>query len=155
MADTALPSKRTFTGSCHCGFVRYEAALSSPSPPGPHVASRCNCTICLKTGYTGFHLAPDDFTLRSPASFDELSDYQFRSKDIHRYFCKTCGVQVCSSGKYEYGGTVVDFFGINILTLDQPQEGLDLSQWKIVYYDGRNDNWMEGTKDVPWPGGCI
>lgn len=62
---------------------------------------------------------------------------------------------MCSSGKYEYEGTVVDFFGINILTLDQPQEGLDLSQWKIMYYDGRNDNWKGGMKDVPWPGGCI
>src|SRR5437016_251512 len=155
MAETSTsPSKQTFTGSCHCGFVRYEAALSPPSSPGPHVANRCNCTVCLKTGFTGVGVSPDDFTLRSPASLDQLSDYQFNSKDVHKYFCKTCGVHVCWTGKYEFEGTVVNFFRINILTLDQPQEGLDLSQWKITYADGRNNNWKAGTRDAPWPGGC-
>lgn len=146
------PEKRTFTGSCHCGFVRYDVALSLPDPP---VATRCNCTVCLKTGYTGINFPASDFTLRSPASLAELGDYQFNSKEVNKYFCRTCGVHVCWTGRYEYEGEVVEFFGINVLTLDQPQEGVDLRTWKIMYSDGRNDNWMAGLKDVPWSGQCV
>lgn len=53
------------------------------------------------------------------------------------------------------GGQVVEFFGINIVTVDQPQEGIDLSVFRIEYWDGRHDNWMAGKKDTPWPGGIV
>jgi hypothetical protein len=155
MADVSSTTRKSFTGSCHCGFVRYEVVLSLPSPPDPPTATRCNCTVCLKTGSTNFRVAPDDFTLQSPPSFNEIPDYQFRSKDTHKYFCKECGIHVCGKGKYEYEGKVFEYFTINILTLDQPQEGLDLSTWKIKYWDGRNDNWKDGMRDVPWSGGCV
>lgn len=144
--------KKTFTGSCHCGFIKYKAALPVTDTPA---ATRCNCTICLKQGFAALRLAPDDFTLISPASLSEVKDYQMRSKDIHKYFCDKCGIHVIGAGKYEYEGAVHEFFSLNILTLDQPQEGLDLSNFKIQYWDGRNDNWEGGMKDVPWPGGCI
>ena len=52
-------------------------------------------------------------------------------------------------------GEVVEFFSVNLVTLDQPQEGLDLSVFRIEYWDGRNDNWMAGKSDVPWPGGIV
>jgi hypothetical protein len=149
------PAKQTFTGSCHCGFVKYKAALPVTDPP---VANRCNCTICLKQGFTGVDVAPDEFTLISPQSLDEVKDYwryQEKSKDIHKYFCDKCGIHFYNKGKIELGGTVQEFAHINILTLDQPQEGLELSKFKIYYVDGRNDNWMAGTREVPWPSGCI
>ena len=160
----AEPAKKTYAGSCHCGHIKYTVALALSDPP---TAGRCNCTICLKTGFTSVRVAtPSDFQLLSPSSAtldsnDEVGDYQFRSQDVHKYFCKKCGVQVFSKGKYVFEGTEVNFFTVNILTLDQPQpvgsegEGLDLSMFKIKYADGRNDNWQGGTKDVPWPGGCV
>ena len=55
----------------------------------------------------------------------------------------------------EAEGAVVEFFGVNVVTLDQPQEGLDLSIFKIEYLDGRNDNFMAGKRDTPWPGGIV
>lgn len=51
--------------------------------------------------------------------------------------------------------SMVDFFALNLVTLDQPQEGLDLSVFRIQYWDGRRDLWMNGCKEVPWPGGIV
>ncbi|OAL38315.1 hypothetical protein AYO20_02374 [Fonsecaea nubica] len=147
--------KKTFTGSCHCGFIKYKATFALSDPPA---AGRCNCTICLKQGFTGIRLPRSDFVLVSPASLSEARDYQFRSRDVHKYFCGTCGVHVCGEGRFEFpagSGTIHDFFSINAVTLDQPQEGLELSKFKISYVDGRHDNWGAGARDVPWPGGIV
>ncbi|KIX07135.1 uncharacterized protein Z518_05112 [Rhinocladiella mackenziei CBS 650.93] len=153
MADSTTATKTPFTGSCHCGFIKYRAHLSLGDPP---TATRCNCTVCLKQGFTGTRLAsPSDFELLSPSSLSEVKDYQIRSKDVHKHFCGNCGIHVLGRGKYEYQGVTHEFCSLNILTLDQPQDGLDLSKFKIQYWDGRNDNWQGGTKDVPWPGGCV
>ena len=114
-----------------------------------------NCTICQKGGFTNLILKPDAFTLISPTSRSELPDYQPNSKDIHKYFCDKCGVQVFGEGVYVLEGKSYDHFAINLLSLDQPQEGLELSEWKFKYVDGRHDNWMGGSKDVPWEGGCL
>ncbi|KIW61858.1 hypothetical protein PV05_01929 [Exophiala xenobiotica] len=152
MSDSA---GTTFTGSCHCGFIKYKAELSI-SETEPPVASRCNCTICLKQGYTSMRLArPSDFTLLSPESASQVKDYQMRSKDVHKYFCDKCGIHVWSTGRYEFEGQTHDFMTLNILTLDQPQPGLDLSKFKIEYWDGRNDNWKAGASDTPYPGQCL
>lgn len=146
--------KKTYTGSCHCGFIKYRVALSLPTDEAP-TATRCNCTICLKGGNANIRPAsPEDFTLITPSSPAEVKDYQMRSPDIHRYFCGTCGIHVWAAGQYEFGGVVEKFFTVNLLTLDQPQDGLDLSTFKLQYWDGRNDNWTGGLRDVPWPGGC-
>ncbi|KIY00864.1 uncharacterized protein Z520_03530 [Fonsecaea multimorphosa CBS 102226] len=149
--------KKTFTGSCHCGSIKYTASLTLTDPP---TAGRCNCTICLKQGFTGIRIPREDFTLLSPASLSSspVRDYQFRSRDVHKYFCGTCGVHVCGEGSFEFpagSGTVHEFFSINALSLDQPQEGLDLSTFKMRYVDGRNDNWAAGMRDAPWPGGAV
>jgi len=74
--------------------------------------------------------------------------------DIHKYFCGDCGIHVVAEGKFEWKGQMIEFFQINAVTLDQPQEGLDLSQWEMIYVDGRNDKFEE-VKDVPFPGGVV
>jgi hypothetical protein len=150
----ASTPKKIFKGSCHCGLISFTVRVALPNPP---VASRCNCTICQKTGFTSLALeSSSDFLLQTPKSLDELADYQFGTKSaIHRYFCTKCGVNVFSRGSYEYEGTVTRFQNVNILTLDQPQEGLELSEWKIEYWDGRADNWAGGKKERPWPSGLV
>jgi hypothetical protein len=147
-----VPAKQTFNGSCHCGFIQYTAALPITDTP---VASRCNCTICLKIGYTSIRISPEDFKLIAPSSESEVKNYQMRSKDINKYFCANCGIHCWSNGKYEFQGVVHHFFTINILTLDQPQEGLDLSKFKIRYSEGRSGNWTLEQRDQPYPGGAI
>jgi hypothetical protein len=153
MADQqSSQEKKPFHGSCHCGAILYTVRLALPTPP---VATRCNCTVCLKINFTSLQIPPADFTLESPASEDQVSDYQWRSKEAHRFYCDKCGVHVFFRAKYEHGGHEVKAFGINIVTLDQPQEGLDLSKFEIKYMDGRNDNWAAGLKERPYPGGCL
>jgi hypothetical protein len=39
--------------------------------------------------------------------------------------------------------------------IDQPQDGIDLKEFKIGYSDGLKDNFMAGQKDEPWTGGMV
>lgn len=143
---------RTFTGGCHCGNVKYEVELELPEQPE---ATRCNCTICLKSGFTGLTVKPEKFHLKSPAFLENIPSYQARTPTITRRFCNRCATSIVTHGFYEINGKRVDFFSLNANSLDQPQEGLDLSTFKIMYASGRDDNWMAGAKDVPYPGGLI
>ncbi|KAK2761367.1 hypothetical protein FQN54_001889 [Arachnomyces sp. PD_36] len=147
--------KGTFNGGCICGAVRYKLVMDVPDDPPP-TANRCNCTFCQKISTVIFRpTSPDDFQLLSPSSFDDMAHYQStkRPNDVHRYFCGKCGVHVACRAKFEYQGQVHDIFNMNLVTIDQPQEGIELSKWKIQYYDGRTDNFSAGTRDVPWPSG--
>jgi hypothetical protein len=156
MADTKAQTeespKQTFKGSCHCKAIQYEVKLAIPDPP---TVTRCNCTVCLKTGFTGITIKPEDLTMISPASLDDIPDYSWRSPNIHRRFCNKCGVQIVGHGFYEHGGQKFDFFSLNAGSLDQPQEGLDLSKFKVKYASGRDDGWMKGPKEEPFSGGLI
>ena len=118
-------------------------------------ATRCNCTFCQKLAYTGLQIKnPDsDFKLISPASKAELGDYKGGSIEGHRYFCKDCSVLCWQEGAYEFEGKKVEFFGFNLATVDQPQDGFDLNQVKLKYYDGLHDNWYAELKETPYPGG--
>lgn len=152
MVEQVPIQAQKFKGSCHCGFITYNVRFS---PKDHLMAARCNCTVCEKPGYTSLTVEPTDFELLTPSSKSELPDYQPRSKDIHRYFCNKCGVHIYGEGKYVFEGGEYKFFTVNLHSLDQPQEGLDLSLFKFEYWDGRNDNWFAGKKKVPWQGGSL
>lgn len=107
MTDTT-PTRRPYTGSCHCGAVKYIVYLTLPhTPPAPtdlydsdgrrrQVFYRCNCTTCQKAGVLHMRLPspPDDFLLLSPLDpLRELADYQCFEKRLHWLFCRTCGVR--------------------------------------------------------------
>lgn len=151
-----MSSQNSFSGSCHCGNIKYQLKLPESLLADPK-AGRCNCTWCQKPFFTGLKIATpsENFTLLSPADKGELGDYMSPTYDkMHRYFCKKCGTHVWREGGYELQGQWIDHFAVNLCTIDQPQEGIDLSKFKIDYVDGRNDNWMVGTKSEPWSGGC-
>src|SRR5688572_17978711 len=94
----------TQRGSCHCGAVMFEVELA-PAAKG----SRCNCSVCIKTGVTSFIVKPAAFRLRSGES--ELSSYEQGYKISKRFFCKVCGVQCFGRGHLaEVGG---DYVSIN------------------------------------------
>ncbi|KAK2753135.1 60S ribosomal protein L3 [Onygenales sp. PD_40] len=142
-------SQKTYTGSCHCGFLKYTATLDIANLG----ASRCNCSICVKKGVTSVAIKRDAFTLLSPASVDELGLYTFGSKSVHHYFCKTCGVAGFLEGTLTEGPFAgMEVFTLNGLTIDAGQ-GLDWSVVRLKYWDGRNDAWLQGSKEEPWPHG--
>jgi hypothetical protein len=125
-------------GSCHCGAVRFEVKLDDPG-----AGTRCNCSVCTKTGVTGSIVKPAAFALLSDES--ALGSYAWGAKISTRYFCKHCGVHCFGKGFLaEIGG---DFVSVNMACL----EGVDVSLLKIVHWDGRHDNWYAGPRDTPWP----
>jgi hypothetical protein len=118
MAET-----RTYSGSCHCGAVRYQVTMALEG------AITCNCSICSKTG-TALAFAPaSQFELLSGE--DHLTDYQFGKKRIHHLFCKRCGVRSFARGAMPDGTPIA---AINVRCL----AGVDLGAVPTTSYDGRS-----------------
>ncbi|KAK3709699.1 hypothetical protein LTR37_010726 [Vermiconidia calcicola] len=149
-------TKKTVKGSCHCGFITFTANVQIDEE-GSIKANRCNCTFCQKLGTTNMHLdgGRSDFQLLSPASTGEIGQYAPRMKTLVRYFCRTCGSHVWMEGYFLVNGHRQDIFSVNLATVDQPQEGVDLSLAKISYFDALNDNFEAGASDKPWPNGLV
>lgn len=147
--------KQLYQGSCHCGKVRFECQYdlapagkrSKPKLPGIWWTTtfRCNCSHCAKARYWKGFVPDSEFTLLSGK--DSLSKYVFGVKEIHHYFCKTCGIQIfASSFIEELGG---DFYCINIACLDNvdPKE---LASAPVVYEDGKNDAWDKSPAETAY-----
>ena len=114
----------TYSGSCHCGAVRYSVELDLSQP-----VIACNCTMCGRAG-TLLTFAPiEKFTLEQGE--DKLTDYQFNKHVIHHLFCKVCGVKSFARGKGRDGGPTV---AINARCLDE----VDVSKLNITPFDGRS-----------------
>src|SRR4051812_19733457 len=125
-------------GSCHCGAVRYEVELDLSE-----AVTQCNCSICTKINPLGRIVKPEAFELL--AGEESLSAYEWGGKVSRRYFCKHCGVHCFARGHLaEIGG---DFVAICFNTVD----GIEFRDLKVVYWDGRNNNWEAGPRDTPWP----
>ncbi|WP_224243526.1 GFA family protein [Hyalangium gracile] len=122
---------RKFTGSCHCGKVRFEADIDLSKG-----TVRCNCTICAKARAWAAMIKPSAFRLLSGQ--DALADYQRESKMGHYLFCKHCGIRPFATNNVEALGG--EYVSVNIACLDDvtPEE---LGQVPIEYLDGRNDSW--------------
>jgi hypothetical protein len=124
------------TGGCHCGAVRYQVTID------PSQGARCNCSICTKVSPLAAMVKPEAFQLLTGE--DSITKYIWGHKISHRAFCKHCGVHCFGAGHLaELGG---DFVSINLNTLD----ALDPVDVKVIYWDGRHDNWQAGPADKPW-----
>ena len=110
-----------FTGSCHCGAIRYTV---DEEPPAKALA--CNCSICRRKAPLHHFTTPDKFTLHTPR--DGIATYEFNHHVIHHHFCATCGIAPFAEGKGPQGPMVE----INL----RCAEGIDLDAIEIVQYDG-------------------
>jgi hypothetical protein len=128
--------KKTYTGSCHCGAIQYQAELDLAAG-----TSRCNCSFCTKSRFwLAFAKHADVQLLRGG---EALADYQYVPEGksepfLHLHFCRVCGVRPFTKGGHlpAFGG---ELYAINIATLDIPAE--ELAAAPIRYVDGRNNNW--------------
>lgn len=120
----------TYTGSCHCGNVRFEVDLDLAEGGG-----KCNCSMCRKVRNWSASVKPDAFRLLSAA--DAVIDYQFGTNSMHWPFCKTCGVRPYGHGDIpEVGGA---FYAVQLASLDAPDE--TLAGAPVRYANGRDNNW--------------
>lgn len=124
-------------GGCICGDVRYEAMVDTGT------ASSCNCSVCTRLGALGAVLKPADFRLLSDES--KLASFSRAPEIANRFFCARCHVFCFGKGHLaELGG---DFVAINMNTLDD----FDPSKARMIYWDGRHDNWAAGSRNTAWP----
>ena len=112
----------THAGGCHCGRVRFEVEA-----PSSIVATRCNCSICRKSGYLHLIVAATDFRLLSGA--DDIRTYTFNTGMAKHHFCGHCGVK-----SFYVPRSHPDGVSVNVNCLD---EGT-VEAVEIRDFDGRN-----------------
>ena len=119
---------KTYTGSCHCGAVRFEAEIDLTQP-----TYRCNCTICARTRFWAAIVAPDQFRLLHGAG--DLTEYRFNTRRNEHHFCRYCGVRPFGIGTTPDGTRI---YGVNLGCLEDATVK-ELANAPIVYVDGRHD----------------
>ena len=120
----------THRGSCHCGSVAFEV-----DAPAAIEATRCNCSICTKSGF--LHLIVPATRFRLVEGKDSLTTYRFNTGVAKHTFCKTCGVKA-----FYVPRSNPDGYSVNVHCLDQST----VSGIEIVPFDGRN--WEEGAHEL-------
>lgn len=110
-----------YSGSCHCGAVRFEAEAAADL-----VVQDCNCSICSKAGFLHLIVPASKFRLLQGA--ETLATYTFNTGVARHTFCKVCGIKPFYTPRSNPDG--VD---INVRCLDTPPRSL-----RIEPFDGRN-----------------
>jgi len=118
-----MAESKTYTGSCHCGKVRYEVAAALDT------LMQCNCSICSRAGYLMSFVQADSFKLLSGE--DATTDYLFNKHRIHHPFCSTCGIRAYGWGTNKEGAKM---YMLNVRCL----EGVDPDAFEIKKVDGRS-----------------
>jgi hypothetical protein len=130
--------RKTYTGSCHCGAIRFEADIDLADGTG-----KCNCTFCMKARAWSAFVKPAQFRLLSGK--DKARGYHKHPQAPTKYFCTQCGMWTHGAGSADYMGG--DFVSIFLSSLDdiEPQE---LIAAPVRYSDGLNNNWQNAPAET-------
>lgn len=117
-----MSNAKTYSGSCHCGNVRYEVEMDLS---GKVIA--CNCSMCRRKGSLLSFVPPTNFKLL--AGEGATTSYRFNRKVIDHLFCSTCGVTSFARGQKPDGSPMI---AINARCL----EGVDPDKLDVMHFDG-------------------
>jgi hypothetical protein len=112
-----------YTGSCHCGNVRFEVEGEVDS------GLACNCSICHRKGSLLWFVPRASFRLTTDEA--ALASYTFNKHVIKHRFCPECGIHTHGEGQDPKGNPMA---AVNLRTL----EDFDLDAVKVHHYDGRS-----------------
>lgn len=96
---------KTFSGSCHCGAVRFEIDTDLPE------LTTCDCSICRRKN--ALMVMVHESAFRLLAGEDALTLYQFHTFTAKHYFCKVCGIY-----PFHRKRVTPDFVGVNVFCLE-------------------------------------
>lgn len=117
-----MAGKIMHKGGCHCGAVRFEFAA-----PAKVTLTKCNCSVCSKTGFQHIFVPHADFTVIS--GVDQLTVYKFNTCAAKHLFCRQCGVKSFYQPRSHPGQWSVNYRCIDTGTL-----GIS----DTIDFDGRN-----------------
>lgn len=120
----------THSGGCHCGRVRFEVEA-----PAQIEVTRCNCSICRKSGYLHLIVPDDDFRLLQGE--DALRTYTFNTGVAKHRFCGYCGVKSFYVPRSHPDGVSVNVNCIDETTIESVREQA---------FDGRN--WEQNVANL-------
>ena len=81
-----MTKKTTHKGGCHCGAVAFEF-----DAPAKMNLTKCNCSVCTKSGFQHVFVSHKDFTVLK--GVDQLTTYKFNTCAAKHLFCRQCGVK--------------------------------------------------------------
>jgi hypothetical protein len=96
---------KTFTGSCHCGAIRFQIESDIPE------LTTCDCSICRRKNALMVKVHESRFRLLAGA--ESLAEYQFHTHTATHYFCRICGIY-----PFHRKRVTPDHFGINVFCLE-------------------------------------
>lgn len=118
-----------YRGSCHCGAIRFEV-----DAPERLEATRCNCSICSKSGY--LHLIVPKGRFKLLCGEDVITTYQFNTRVAKHTFCKVCGIKPFYTPRSNPDG-----IDVNIHCLDPVPE-------PVIITDFDGQNWEANARKV-------
>jgi hypothetical protein len=137
-------SLKTYTGSCHCGAIRFEADVDLTAG-----SNRCNCSLCFK-GRTWFAVAEGPERFRLLSGSEALGEYRWTPPGkphpfLTHVFCRHCGIRVFGHGQSPAPGTV--FHAILLTVLDDATID-ELAASPLNFFDGRHDRFDQPPADT-------
>jgi hypothetical protein len=112
-----------YTGSCHCGRIRYEVEGEVDS------GLACNCSMCARRASLLWFVPREQ--LRLLTGEDAAATYLFNKHTIKHRFCPDCGIHTFGEAEAPGGARMA---AINLRTL----EDFDLAGVPVKHYDGRS-----------------
>jgi hypothetical protein len=133
-------SLETYTGSCHCGAIRFEAEIDLNEG-----SNRCNCSYCAKVRvWFAFAKGAERFRLLDGRG---VSEYRWTPPGeaearLTYTFCRVCGVRAFAKGELASLGGI--FHAISVPTLDLSPE--QRAAIPVRYVNGRDGRYEEAPE---------